>query len=112
MLHLFVFIHFNLSVVAMLIKYNMEMFLNDFNFYTSLAVILAFVALKVRYPQRITILIGNDESRQLHFIAMNPYYGWLIMHYVVTLIAERQKGTCTNRPLSRLLSVRCLVSKA
>ncbi|MFS7978870.1 hypothetical protein Hanom_Chr10g00920541 [Helianthus anomalus] len=26
------------------------------------------------------------------------------MHHVVALIAERQKGTCTNRPLSRLLS--------
>ncbi|MFS7962072.1 hypothetical protein Hanom_Chr08g00722351 [Helianthus anomalus] len=36
----------------------------------------------------------------------------LIMHHVVSLIAERQKGTCTNWPLSRLLSVRCLMSKA
>ncbi|MFS7895964.1 hypothetical protein Hanom_Chr00s003901g01716271 [Helianthus anomalus] len=27
------------------------------------------------------------------------------MHHVVALIAERQKGTCTNRSLSRLLSV-------
>ncbi|MFS7959073.1 hypothetical protein Hanom_Chr08g00686361 [Helianthus anomalus] len=34
------------------------------------------------------------------------------MHHVVALTAERQKGTCTNRPLSRLLSVMCLVSKA
>ncbi|MFS8016581.1 putative fructose-bisphosphate aldolase [Helianthus anomalus] len=34
------------------------------------------------------------------------------MHHVVTLIAERQKGKCTNRPLSRLLSVKCLVSKS
>ncbi|MFS8033995.1 putative protein gravitropic in the light 1 [Helianthus anomalus] len=33
------------------------------------------------------------------------------MHHVVALIGERQKGTCTNRPLSRLLSVMCLVSK-
>ncbi|MFS7955998.1 hypothetical protein Hanom_Chr07g00649401 [Helianthus anomalus] len=34
------------------------------------------------------------------------------MHHVVVLIAERQKGTCTNRPLSQLLSVMCLWSKA
>ncbi|MFS8014132.1 hypothetical protein Hanom_Chr15g01341021 [Helianthus anomalus] len=34
------------------------------------------------------------------------------MLHVVVLITERQKGTCTNRPLSRLLSVMCLVSKA
>ncbi|MFS7945731.1 hypothetical protein Hanom_Chr06g00527631 [Helianthus anomalus] len=26
--------------------------------------------------------------------------GWLIMHHVVTLIAERQGSTCTNWPLS------------
>ncbi|MFS7965295.1 hypothetical protein Hanom_Chr09g00760601 [Helianthus anomalus] len=38
--------------------------------------------------------------------------GWLIMHHVVALIAERQKGTCTNWHLSSLLSVMCLVSKA
>ncbi|MFS8006578.1 hypothetical protein Hanom_Chr14g01250851 [Helianthus anomalus] len=38
--------------------------------------------------------------------------GRLIMHHVVALIAERQKGTCTNRSLSRLLSVMCLISKA
>ncbi|KAJ0823702.1 hypothetical protein HanPSC8_Chr16g0746711 [Helianthus annuus] len=38
--------------------------------------------------------------------------GRLIMHQVVALIDERQKGTCTNRPLSRLLSVMCLMSKA
>ncbi|MFS8034445.1 hypothetical protein Hanom_Chr17g01581221 [Helianthus anomalus] len=38
--------------------------------------------------------------------------GWLIMHHVVPLIDERRKGTCTNRPLSRLLSVMCLMSKA
>ncbi|MFS7909131.1 hypothetical protein Hanom_Chr01g00091161 [Helianthus anomalus] len=31
--------------------------------------------------------------------------GWLIMHHVVALIAERQGGTCTNRQLSQLLSV-------
>ncbi|MFS7960899.1 hypothetical protein Hanom_Chr08g00708451 [Helianthus anomalus] len=30
--------------------------------------------------------------------------GQLIMHHVVALIAERQKGTCTSRLLSRLLS--------
>ncbi|MFS8009139.1 hypothetical protein Hanom_Chr14g01281061 [Helianthus anomalus] len=36
----------------------------------------------------------------------------LIMHHVVTLIAERQNGTCTNRPLSRLLSIMSLMSKA
>ncbi|MFS7947818.1 hypothetical protein Hanom_Chr06g00552671 [Helianthus anomalus] len=35
----------------------------------------------------------------------------LIMHRVMALIAERQKGTCTNRPLYRLLSVMCIVSK-
>ncbi|MFS8017129.1 hypothetical protein Hanom_Chr15g01376691 [Helianthus anomalus] len=34
------------------------------------------------------------------------------MDYVVALIAERQKGTCTNRSLSRLLSVMCLMSKS
>ncbi|MFS7920891.1 hypothetical protein Hanom_Chr03g00230211 [Helianthus anomalus] len=34
------------------------------------------------------------------------------MYHVVALIAERQKGTCTNRSLSRLLSVMCLMSKA
>ncbi|MFS7905245.1 hypothetical protein Hanom_Chr01g00045401 [Helianthus anomalus] len=34
---------------------------------------------------------------------------WLIMHHV--LIAERQGGTCTNRHLSQLLSVMCLMSK-
>ncbi|MFS7924997.1 hypothetical protein Hanom_Chr03g00279201 [Helianthus anomalus] len=33
------------------------------------------------------------------------------MHHVVTLIAERQKGTCTDRSLSRLSSVMCLMSK-
>ncbi|MFS7963147.1 hypothetical protein Hanom_Chr08g00734721 [Helianthus anomalus] len=33
------------------------------------------------------------------------------MHHVVALIAERQKGTCTTRYLSRLLSVMCLMSK-
>ncbi|KAM0022609.1 hypothetical protein Hdeb2414_s0023g00630471 [Helianthus debilis subsp. tardiflorus] len=38
--------------------------------------------------------------------------GWLIMHHVVALMTERQKGTCINRPLSRLLSVVCLMSKA
>ncbi|MFS7934179.1 hypothetical protein Hanom_Chr05g00388561 [Helianthus anomalus] len=31
--------------------------------------------------------------------------GWLIMHHVVALIAKRQRGTCTNRHLSQLLSV-------
>ncbi|MFS8003065.1 hypothetical protein Hanom_Chr13g01209531 [Helianthus anomalus] len=31
--------------------------------------------------------------------------GWLIMHHVVALIAERQGVTCTNWPLSQLLSV-------
>ncbi|MFS7926163.1 hypothetical protein Hanom_Chr04g00293751 [Helianthus anomalus] len=30
------------------------------------------------------------------------------MHHVVGLIVERPKGTCTNRSLSRLLSVICL----
>ncbi|MFS8014583.1 hypothetical protein Hanom_Chr15g01346211 [Helianthus anomalus] len=30
----------------------------------------------------------------------------------LALIAERQKGTCTNRSLSRLLSGMCLMSKA
>ncbi|MFS7923912.1 hypothetical protein Hanom_Chr03g00266431 [Helianthus anomalus] len=34
------------------------------------------------------------------------------MHHVVAFIAERQKGTCTNRSLSRLLSVMCLMFKA
>ncbi|KAJ0751490.1 hypothetical protein HanLR1_Chr05g0193961 [Helianthus annuus] len=34
------------------------------------------------------------------------------MHHVVALIAERQGVTCTNRLLSRLLSVMCLMSKA
>ncbi|MFS7931800.1 hypothetical protein Hanom_Chr04g00360281 [Helianthus anomalus] len=38
--------------------------------------------------------------------------GRLIMHHVVALIAERQRGTCTNRSLSRLLSVMCLRFKA
>ncbi|MFS8012255.1 hypothetical protein Hanom_Chr14g01318681 [Helianthus anomalus] len=38
--------------------------------------------------------------------------GRLIMHHVVGLIAERQGGACTNRLLSRLLSVMCLMSKA
>ncbi|MFS7968909.1 hypothetical protein Hanom_Chr09g00803011 [Helianthus anomalus] len=33
------------------------------------------------------------------------------MHHVVGLIAERQGSACTNRPLSLLLSVMCLVSK-
>ncbi|MFS7973850.1 hypothetical protein Hanom_Chr09g00861501 [Helianthus anomalus] len=28
--------------------------------------------------------------------------GWLIMHHVVTLIAERHRGTCINQSLSRL----------
>ncbi|MFS8010633.1 hypothetical protein Hanom_Chr14g01299351 [Helianthus anomalus] len=28
--------------------------------------------------------------------------GWLIMHHVVTLIAERHGGTCINQSLSRL----------
>ncbi|MFS7968061.1 hypothetical protein Hanom_Chr09g00793151 [Helianthus anomalus] len=41
-----------------------------------------------------------------------PSGGRLIMHQVVALIAERQKGTFTNRPLSQLLSVMCLMSKA
>ncbi|MFS7970598.1 hypothetical protein Hanom_Chr09g00822811 [Helianthus anomalus] len=31
----------------------------------------------------------------------------LTVHHVVASIAERQKGTCTNRLLSRLLSVMC-----
>ncbi|MFS7948834.1 hypothetical protein Hanom_Chr06g00564471 [Helianthus anomalus] len=34
------------------------------------------------------------------------------MHHVVALIAERQGSTCTNRCLSQLLSVMCLMSKA
>ncbi|MFS7940468.1 hypothetical protein Hanom_Chr05g00464791 [Helianthus anomalus] len=34
------------------------------------------------------------------------------MHHVLALKDERQKGTCTNRYLSRLLSVICLMSKA
>ncbi|MFS7955142.1 hypothetical protein Hanom_Chr07g00639151 [Helianthus anomalus] len=34
------------------------------------------------------------------------------MHHVVALIAERQGGACTNRRLSHLLSVMCLMSKA
>ncbi|MFS7970992.1 hypothetical protein Hanom_Chr09g00827481 [Helianthus anomalus] len=38
--------------------------------------------------------------------------GWLIMHHVVALIAERQGGTCTNQQLSQLLSVMCLMSNA
>ncbi|MFS7908325.1 hypothetical protein Hanom_Chr01g00081851 [Helianthus anomalus] len=38
--------------------------------------------------------------------------GRLIMHHVVTLTAERQKGTCTNRTLSQLLSVMCIMFKA
>ncbi|MFS8010811.1 hypothetical protein Hanom_Chr14g01301381 [Helianthus anomalus] len=33
------------------------------------------------------------------------------MHHVVALIVERQGGTCTNRQLSQLLSVKCLMSK-
>ncbi|MFS7914877.1 hypothetical protein Hanom_Chr02g00158731 [Helianthus anomalus] len=33
------------------------------------------------------------------------------MHHVVALIAVGQKGTCTNRILSRLLSVMCLMSQ-
>ncbi|MFS7923327.1 hypothetical protein Hanom_Chr03g00259451 [Helianthus anomalus] len=37
--------------------------------------------------------------------------GQLIMNHVVTLMAERQKGTLINRLLSRLLSVMCLISK-
>ncbi|MFS7964802.1 hypothetical protein Hanom_Chr08g00754651 [Helianthus anomalus] len=36
--------------------------------------------------------------------------GWLIMHHVVALIAQRQGGYM-NRRLSQLLSVMCLVSK-
>ncbi|MFS7987456.1 hypothetical protein Hanom_Chr11g01022901 [Helianthus anomalus] len=34
------------------------------------------------------------------------------MHHMVTLIVERKVGTCTNRLLSQLLSVMCLMSKA
>ncbi|MFS8016403.1 hypothetical protein Hanom_Chr15g01368301 [Helianthus anomalus] len=37
--------------------------------------------------------------------------GWLIMHHLVALIAERQGGTCVNQRLSQLLSVMCLMSK-
>ncbi|MFS7983464.1 hypothetical protein Hanom_Chr11g00974821 [Helianthus anomalus] len=37
--------------------------------------------------------------------------GRLILHHVVALIAERQGGTCSNRPLSLLLSVICFMSK-
>ncbi|MFS7979329.1 hypothetical protein Hanom_Chr10g00926031 [Helianthus anomalus] len=33
--------------------------------------------------------------------------GWLIMHHVVALIAERQGGTCTNRPFCRELCALC-----
>ncbi|MFS7922087.1 hypothetical protein Hanom_Chr03g00244631 [Helianthus anomalus] len=33
------------------------------------------------------------------------------MHHVVALIAERQGGTRTNGPWSRLLSVMCLISR-
>ncbi|MFS8009368.1 hypothetical protein Hanom_Chr14g01283911 [Helianthus anomalus] len=38
--------------------------------------------------------------------------GWLIMHHVVALIAERQVGTCANRQFSQMLSVMYLMSKA
>ncbi|MFS7991282.1 hypothetical protein Hanom_Chr12g01068961 [Helianthus anomalus] len=37
--------------------------------------------------------------------------GRLIMHHVVALIVERQRGTCANRLLSQLLSVMCLMSE-
>ncbi|MFS7937551.1 hypothetical protein Hanom_Chr05g00428981 [Helianthus anomalus] len=37
--------------------------------------------------------------------------GWLIMHHVVALIAERHGGTCTDRSLFQLFGCYYLRSK-
>ncbi|MFS8020274.1 putative vacuolar ATPase assembly integral membrane protein Vma21 [Helianthus anomalus] len=62
-----------------------------------------FIASMLMWAVPVAILIAFNK---------NLFPGRLIMHHVVALIAERQKGTCTNRSLSRLLSVMCLMSKA
>ncbi|MFS7971370.1 hypothetical protein Hanom_Chr09g00831921 [Helianthus anomalus] len=70
------------------------------------------------FRQQCTFAIwGKSESALIltlfyYFCENNVKSGRLIMHHVVALMAERQKGTCTNRSLSRLLSVMCLMSKA
>ena len=47
--------------------YSVETVTVSLYFHTILLSIQLLVALKVRYPQRITILRGNHESRQVHF---------------------------------------------
>ncbi|MFS8015774.1 hypothetical protein Hanom_Chr15g01360611 [Helianthus anomalus] len=44
----------------------------------------------------------------LHNMLSRLRFGWLILHHVVMLIAERHGGTCTNQSLSRLFE--CYVS--